>query len=386
MAGRTQRGGEPTSIIADAVGWELPQRLAGPIFPTPEQSEKSLQADVLRPKDGPNARHFGPFPVRKTGDLTRLSGIGRLFGPVSGKSMATADVSPVRTSSARWPAVPAAAALVVLVGVLYQPTALALVRLWNTEPHYLFGYLIPALSLLTALASWRREGGPLRDRVAPADVRRGTFFLLLGCAAHVAATFVDSLPLDVLGLMMILRGAVQVYGGDVVRRYDPAILLLVFLLPVSLDVVPSLTATFARWVVYGAAQLLDAVGIPTYCEGTVVQLSDFTLVANAASSGLRELEGTFALCLALGFLGGCGWLTRGTLIVLSLPIALAVNGLRIVTAGLAYHERGRPAAERVLQLYDGWVPVGVATGLAVAAALVCYALATSSADSTKETA
>lgn len=297
--------------------------------------------------------------------------------------MATVDPSLVLRPAASRYAVPAALALVAAVAVLYRPTAPALVRLWNAEPTYLFGYLIPALALLAATAIWRRGGGPLVVEVPQAEVRRGTIFLLIGCATHAAALFVDSLPLDVLGLMVILRGAVQVFGGDVVRRYDPAIFLLLFLLPVPTNVIPLPTATLQGWVAGGAARLLDAAGVPTYCDGAVVQLSDFTLVANAASSGLRELQGVLALCLAAALIGGsrlCG----AIFVLLALPIALAVNIGRIVAAGIAYHDQGRPAAERVLQIYEGWVPVGAAAGLVVIAALVLYALATLVERSTKE--
>lgn len=299
--------------------------------------------------------------------------------------MATADIRPLTKPLIRIVAAPAAAVLIGLVGLLYQSTALALARRWNTEPIYLFGFLIPALSLLSAAAVWRRGGGPLGEQVAATDVRRGTFFMLIGCTAHLAALFVNSLPLDVLGLVLVLRGAVQVFGGNAVHRYDPAILLLLFLLPVPLEFIPAPTATLQAWVAVGAARVLDVAGVPAYCDGTVVQLSDFALVAGPASSGLRELEGVSALCLAAALIGGGGRLRYATFIVLNLPIALAVNIGRIVVAGLAYHEQGRPAAERMLQIYEGWLPVGVAAGLVVIAVLVMYAVSTLGRRSTKET-
>jgi exosortase len=158
-----------------------------------------------------------------------------------------------------------------------------------------------------------------------------------------------------------------------------------FLLPVPTGFIPAPTTTLQRGVAAAAAQLLDVCGVPTYCDGIVVQLSDFTLVANAASSGLRELEGTSALCLAAALVCGGGWLRSMTFVLLCLPIALAVNVVRIVAAGVAFHEQGRPAAERVLQVYEGWVPVGVAAGLVIVAALVIHALTTLVERSQKET-
>lgn len=290
--------------------------------------------------------------------------------------MATVEQRLPASSWDRRLAVPAALLLVGLTAGLYQPTALTLVERWNAEPRYLFGYLIPGLCLLTAWATWRRSGGPLRFDVAPSDVRRGAILFGCGTLAHFAALFVNSLPLDVFGLVLILRGAMQVWSGDVVRRFNLSFFLLLFLLPVALDVGPSATSILRRAAAASSAAMLNAVGVPTYCEGTVVQLSDFALMATTAASGLREFQGTLALCLAAGAVSGRGRLFRTILVLLSAPIAWGVNVLRIVAAGVAYSEQGRPAAERLLETFDGWASVGVACGLVVAVALALHGLAT----------
>src|SRR5687768_4637978 len=61
----------------------------------------------------------------------------------------------------------------VLIALLYQTAIPSLIALWNSEPAYPFGYLIPALSLLIAAATWRRRGAPLQYNVDKADLRSG---------------------------------------------------------------------------------------------------------------------------------------------------------------------------------------------------------------------
>jgi exosortase len=267
-------------------------------------------------------------------------------------------------------AVPALAAAAALVGVSYQSTFLSLAELWQTHPRYPFGYLVPVLCLAVAAATWRRNGSPARYDVPAADVRAGLFVLIVGLLAHLSAVLVGQVPLDIASLVLVVRGAVRIFGGRaLMQAYAPAILLLLYLIPVPGESVTPLVAPFQHGTALGAAALLDLATVPVFLDGTVLQLNDFTMVVTSAMSGLRELEGVLAICLAVALMSERGWAFKTTMIALSLPLAAGVGIARFTAAGIGFHYRGRAAAEHILNLFNGPFVVVVAVVLVCAAAI-----------------
>lgn len=264
----------------------------------------------------------------------------------------------------------------VLVGLLYQTALPSLTALWNSEPAYPFGYLIPALSLLIAAATWRRRGAPLQYDVAKADLRGGLFVLLLGLAAHVAAIVVGNVQLDIASFILVVRGALRICGGrETLRAYEPAALLLLFMIPVSLDFISFISSLFARCTAFGSAALLDLADVPVFLEGATLHFRDAALIVLPATSGLRELQGVLAICLAVGLISGHGGRFCTILALLSLPIAVGVGIVRFTTAGLIHHWRDAATAETFLNSFHGATIVAVSAVLVLITALMLSGVA-----------
>jgi len=249
---------------------------------------------------------------------------------------------------------------------------------WNHDSVYLFGHLIAPLAVVAASATWLRGGAPPETEVSPANLHRGMRMLFAGVAAHFAALFFRNLAVDVIALILIVRGIVAMCAGyQTLRRYDFATLFLAFLIPVTLplDFFPALTGSLQYLVAFGSAALIDLAGVPVFRDGLELRFGGLTLSVDAARCGLQAWEGVLACCLAVGFTGGYGIVYRTTMALLSLPIAVAVQGLGLVAAGTVFHWRGQAAAEETVRRYDGWLPVVVAIGLTLAAALALHAVA-----------
>ncbi|MCC6417074.1 MAG: exosortase/archaeosortase family protein [Gemmataceae bacterium] len=225
-----------------------------------------------------------------------------------------------------WPAV-----LGGLLLLLFAPTLLQLVEVWNRDPNYSHGFLVLPVSLWLA---WRYASQT--PVPAEGEAGLGAIPLLLGCILHIPAVFIAWPPLDFVALGLVLRGLAVTAGG---RRWAAGftfpILFLFFMFPLPLT-----------WTNFAALQLQDLVTavsaaildlfVVCYRRGHalyVAGIPDNLLVAPECS-GLRQI----VAFVALGALGGHLFrkpiLFRLLLILAAVPIAILANAFRVVLMAL----------------------------------------------------
>src|SRR5581483_9995031 len=78
-----------------------------------------------------------------------------------------------------------------------------------------------------------------------------------------------------------------------------------------------------------ATNLAQILGISTYQDGNIIHLANLSLGVAEACSGLQSLSAMVVASLLLGFLEDASVLGRILVVVLSVPLAIAVNVIRI---------------------------------------------------------
>lgn len=238
------------------------------------------------------------------------------------------------------------------VAALYWRVFPALVSNWELDPNYSHGYLVPVVSLYFAVMAWREYGAPIRARVAGSDVLKGVAEILLGLVIHTIS--LSNLLLDVAALICILRGSLLVLGGrDANRDYGVAALFLIFMAPV-----PALWyqpfAILMQQIASSVSEFtLDLFGVSVFREGYLIHLPGYTFEVGAACSGLRQLVAVLALSVAIAHLSKRGAAYGWTLGLLSIPIAVAANCLRVTLSGFIYIWFGRQWAEGIFHTLEG---------------------------------
>src|SRR5262249_16142485 len=108
------------------------------------------------------------------------------------------------------------------------------------------------------------------------------------------------------------------------------------------------------WASEVGAWGLRSAGVAVLREGNVLVLANVTLQVSEACSGIRSLMslGTFAILFA--YMAERRLLRRVLLAATALPIAIAVNALRVVITGIAAARYGSEAAEGVMHAVTGW--------------------------------
>ncbi|HEY8061363.1 MAG TPA: exosortase/archaeosortase family protein [Gemmatimonadales bacterium] len=225
---------------------------------------------------------------------------------------------------------PAALAAVAFV-LLFASPAATLVRDWLHDDDANYGLLLFPVALWLA---WRQ--GLLAD--AKPDTRGGGAIIasavlirLLGSIASEFFTQRVSIWLAILGIVVFC------FGWRQARRWWLAFSILLLSVPLPALLINALAIPLQFRASSLGTAMIAWRHIPVQTEGNVIRIPNATLFVAEACSGLRSLSALVALGVLLGGMYLRTAAARVILLVLVLPIAILLNGVRIfLTAFLVY--------------------------------------------------
>lgn len=146
------------------------------------------------------------------------------------------------------------------------------------------------------------------------------------------------------------------------RWWLPAALLLL-----SIPLPTVLTNTLALPLQLEAsamgAALLEWRWVPVLLQGNVIHVPGSSLFVTEACSGLRSLTALLALAVLIGGLWLKHPVSRMILIVLAIPVAMVLNGIRVFLTGFLVFYVDPALGEGVMHYTEGWVIFVVAFGI-----------------------
>lgn len=207
-------------------------------------------------------------------------------------------------------------------------------RITGGESYYTHAPLVPIVSLMIALLVIRHTRIPVEPRPVSGGLISGWFILvhLLGCLARV--NFVCGFAM--IGLLGGL--IVMVWGWTALRRLWFALAMLAFMVPLPEVSIATLNFRLklmaADWGVRGAEMLGIIVARPG--DGNMVKIWDPAgpakeLVIANVCNGLRTLISLIAFGALYAYVCRLTGFWRIALFILSVPIAVVANALRIVS-------------------------------------------------------
>jgi exosortase len=176
---------------------------------------------------------------------------------------------------------------------------------------------------------------------------------LSGLAAELF-TMRASLLGAVLGLIVYARGWRQL-----VAWWLP-ILLIALSIPLPAVLLGSLALPLQLKASEWGATLLELRSVPVRLSGNVIQLPGRALFVTEACSGLRSLTALLALGLLVGGLWLRTWWGRSVLVLAAIPVAMALNAVRIFLTGFLVFFVDPSLAEGVMHYSEGWAMFVVA--------------------------
>jgi exosortase len=255
--------------------------------------------------------------------------------------------------------------LLALIGLVlaliwsYWNTLVYIAGFWD-DPLYSHGWLVPIFTL--ALLWIRRE--PFVKPTLGASLC-GLALLAAGLGLRLVATHYAFVTIIAFSLVPSLAGVFLLVGGwSLVRWAGPAILFLVFMFPLPTLIKENILGWLQLRASAASTYVLQTMGIMAYHEGNRISIGDLQLGVVDACAGLRMATIFFALAVAIVLVVDRPWWDRLIILLSAIPIALAVNVVRVTVTGILYMLAGdSELAHKVFHEWAGWFMMSLALGL-----------------------
>ena len=234
------------------------------------------------------------------------------------------------------------------------------------NPQYSHGYLIPVFAAL--LLYVRRQ--KFVQNVPNWQQGVGLAIVVVSTLIRIYAAQRVIMTLDRLMLVPSLIGVMIIVGGFVSMRWAAApIGFLVFMYPFPRALEQMLLNPLQKLATRISHYALETLGIECFTEGNRIMLDGVEMGVVDACSGLRMLTIFAALSTAIAMISTTRpWWERIVILISAIPIALAVNSVRITLTGLAYSFLGNQGEMvEVINTFAhdlaGWIMMPMALGL-----------------------
>jgi exosortase len=239
--------------------------------------------------------------------------------------------------SQRMPLMVLAGLVVVLVLAYWDMFALTSAA-WD-EGLYSHGWIVPVFALWLLWVRWEPFGPvPAMERWI------GLGLLVLGLSARLIAAEWGMHPVDRISFLPSIFGVFMMVGGvHIVRWAGPALGFLVFMFPLPNKLEVLVHMKLQKLASICSTIVLQTLGTAAFRQGNLISIHGLEepLTIADACSGLRMLTIFCALAVAMVFLVERPWWDKLVILLSAVPIALAVNIIRITVTGLLYLALGQ---------------------------------------------
>jgi exosortase len=233
-------------------------------------------------------------------------------------------------------------ALAVAFGWLYVDTGSALVSEWLSSADASYGV---ALFAVASLLAWRRRALFVSRLHPHSSPLIGLAALGFGLTLYIVGIIGADVFVTRVSSVFVLAGMVCFLAGPAAARVMVAPLFFMLLaIPPPTLVVTAVTLPLQFVASQIAEATLGMIGVPVVRDGNLLRLPSATLEVAEACSGLRSLISLGALSILLSWAADLTWTKRAVVVAAAVPIAVALNGLRVAVTGIAVQVWGRGAA------------------------------------------
>lgn len=241
--------------------------------------------------------------------------------------------------------------LFLAAGVYFWEGLVALTGAWGL-PEYSHGPLIPLLSGFLFLRDFKMD--PARGAVG--SRWPGVAVIVAALALGAIGKFARIGDIVAYAMILFVGGMILVtLGWSRGRRYWPAVLHLVFMLPLPGILYWKVSTTLQFVSSELGVWFIRAAGIPVFLDGNIIDLGVYKLHVAEACSGLRYLYPILSFSYIFAALyRGPVW-HKAVLLVSAAPITVFMNSVRIGIIGIIVDNYGLEHVEGITHLLEGWV-------------------------------
>jgi len=229
---------------------------------------------------------------------------------------------------------------------------------WSAEANYSHGFLVPFIS---GWLLWHRRE-LLNGVRAPIRARwLGIVLIALSVLVRLLAAYLGFTLAEALAFILCIAGVTVFVGGYAALRWAwPAIVFLLFMIPLPGALAGRLSGPLQHLATLGSTYVLQTLGIPAVASGNVICLTRGRIGVAEACNGLGMLTTFGAVTAAAVFLLKLSAWENAFVLASSVGIAMVANIFRIAATGVAQELIGVEFAEQVFHDFAGVVMVPLA--------------------------
>jgi len=237
----------------------------------------------------------------------------------------------------------------VAFAVLFAKPATLLARDWWTSPEAGHGLLLTPVAIWLA---WRSGIAPDARPNRTIGITLLVIAVLVRCAAGLAAEL-----FTMRGSMVVALAGLTAYqfGFRQVLRWWLPFALIYLSIPLPELITQALALPLQFKASQMGAAMLEMRSIPVRLAGNVIQLPGRELFVTEACSGLRSLTALISMAVLMGALLLRTPAARIALLLLAIPIAVVINGVRVFLTGFLVYFVDPALGEGFMHKTEGWL-------------------------------
>ena len=260
----------------------------------------------------------------------------------------TSPASVYREPSAAWLSFLVAIALIVTA---FHEAIAHLIRIWDTQEEYSFGYIIPFISLFLI---WQRKDQ--LERI-PFSGSWSGFVMVLVALVFLAVGELSTLgTVSQYALLLAIAGLALSYTGTAgFRVILVPVAVLAFMVPLPNYLLREISQALQLLSSQLGVALIRLCDISVFLEGNVIDLGAMKLQVVEACSGLRYLFPLMTLGFIAAYFYQEKFWKRAVLFLSTIPVTVLMNSFRIGLIGITVEFWGKSMAEGLLHEFEGWI-------------------------------
>ncbi|NIA15329.1 MAG: exosortase [Nitrospiraceae bacterium] len=254
------------------------------------------------------------------------------------------------------------AALILLCLLFREATQNLYGNISRSNSYYSHAFLVPFVSLFFV---WRQR--QLLVQIPRVPTNWGYAVLALACTMVLAGDLLGFRIFAQAAIIPLLTGLVLIFLGarHVGRMWFPLVFLL-FMIPLPESLTTSVTFRVKMLATEGAVRLSQAIYLPVIHDGSYIHFGEDRLMIGDVCSGMRSLIALLALGAIMSYISETRAWSRVLILLISAPIAVAANVLRIFFLCVVANFWGSSVASGWVHDVSGLFIYVVALGLMIA--------------------
>lgn len=239
---------------------------------------------------------------------------------------------------------------------LYYKAIAKLISDWSVDPNFSHGFLIPVVALYMV---WFKQNEI--SQISHEPSKKGIFIIIFGMLVHIAGNVGSELFLMRFSMIITLAGIIVYYFGfKMLWKVMVPVAYLIMMIPIPAIIWNKIAFPLQLFSANLSSQTIGLLNIPVFREGNILHLANTSLEVIDACSGLRSLTSLLALTGAFAFLAPLSTLKKWILFFSAIPIAVAVNVIRLTITGAMAAWIGPETAHGFLHDMSGLIVFGAA--------------------------